>query len=210
MHLYFHPLSTYSQKTIIAFHEKATKFTPEVVQTMDPAALAAYKKIYPLGKIPLLVDADRTIPESSIIIEYLDQRVPGGPRLIPADADVGRRVRFHDRMFDLYLNNPCATIFFDSLKPEAHRDAAAVAKARETIDTIYAYLDDHLAKNTFAVGDTFSMADCAAAAPLGYLRRLHPFASRPRVSAYWNRLSERPSVVRVLEDAKPYLAKMAG
>jgi glutathione S-transferase len=155
------------------------------------------------------VDADRTIPESSIIIEYLDQRVPGGTRLIPADPDVSRRVRFHDRIFDLYLNNPCATIFFDGLKPEGQRNPGAVAEARETIEAVYAYLDDHLAKSTWAVGDAFSMADCAAAPALGYLRNLHPFASRPRITAYWNRLAERPSVVRVLDEAKPYLAKMS-
>jgi glutathione S-transferase len=205
MHLYFNPLSTYSQKVLIALYEKDIAFTPQIV-TRDPDALAAYRKVYPLGKIPLLVDADRTIPESSIIIEYLDQRVPKGPRLIPADPDASRRVRFHDRIFDLYLNDSVTTIFFDGRKPPEKRDADAVTKSKETIDTIYRYLDEHLARNAWAYGDSFSMADCAAAPAFGYLRMVHPFASHPRVSAYWNRLAERPSIQRVLAEAKPLLA----
>jgi glutathione S-transferase len=211
MHLYFHPLSTYSQKALIALYEKGIRFTPEIVRVSDPQARAAYKKMYPLGKIPLLVDADRTIPESSILIEYLDQRVPcsaGVPRLIPSDPDEARRVRFHDRMFDLYLNDPVVTLFFDGRKPAEKRDAEACTKARETIDVIYDYLENHLAKNTWAYGETFTMADCAAAPALGYLRMLHPFATRPRISAYFNRLTERPSFARVLDEAKPYLSTM--
>jgi glutathione S-transferase len=205
MHLYFFPLSTYSQKTLIALYEKSVSFSPQVVALNDAEARAAYKKLYPLGKVPLLVDADRTIPESSIIIEYIDQRVPTGPRLVPLDADAGRRVRFHDRMFDLHLNEPARTLIFDRIRPEK-RDAEATAKAKETIDVVYTYLDEHLAKNTWAYGDTFTMADCAAAPPLFYLRTLHPFEKHARVNAYWNRLVERPSIARVFAEAKPGLA----
>ena len=208
MHLYFNPLSTYSQKTLIALYEKDVRFTSEMVWTIDPASHAAYKKIYPLGKVPLLVDGDRTIPESSIIIEYIDQKVATGPRLIPSDPEASRRVRFHDRMFDLYLNNPVTALFFDSRKPPEKQNAEATASARETIDHMYDYLDGHLAKNTWAYGDTFTMADCSAAPALGYLRTIRPFNTRPHLSAYWNRLAERPSFVRILEEAKPYLAKM--
>ncbi|HEY2517071.1 MAG TPA: glutathione S-transferase family protein [Polyangiaceae bacterium] len=210
MHLYFHPLSTYSQKTLIALYEKDVRFTPEVVSTLDPVSRAAYKKIYPLAKLPLLVDADRSIPESSIIIEYIDQRIagPAAARLIPSDPEASRRVRFHDRMFDLYLNNPVSTLFFDSRKPPEKQNPEAAASARETIEHVYDYLENHLAKNTWAYGDTFTMADCAAAPALGYLRMIQPFSSRPRISTYWNRLAERPSFARVLEEAKPYLSKM--
>jgi glutathione S-transferase len=207
MHLYFHPLSTYSQKVLIALYEKDVRFTPEIVSVIDPEARAAYKKVYPLAKVPLLVDADRTIPESSIIIEYLDQRVPTGPRLIPADPDDGRRVRFHDRMFDLYMNDPAFTLIFEPRREASKRSDELIAGAKERIDVMYEFLESHLAKNTWAYGDSFSMADCAAAPPLGYLRQIHPFGSRPRISAYFNRLVERPSFARVLEEAKPYLAK---
>jgi glutathione S-transferase len=208
MHLYFNHVSPYSQKTLIALYEKGVTFTPHLVNVMEPEGRAAYRKLYPLGKLPLLVDEDRTIPESSIVIEYVDQRFSAGPRLIPADPEGGRRVRFHDRMFDLYLTDQVGTIFFDGRKPPEKRNEEAVAKARETIDVMYAYLDGHLAKNTWAYGDTFSMADCAAAPALGYLRGIQPFAKHERITAYWGRLSERPSVARVLAEAAPFLAAM--
>lgn len=206
MHLYFTPLSTYSQKALIALYEKGIRFTPHHVNLGDPEARAAYRKLYPLGKVPLLVDEDRTIPESSILIEYLDQRFEAAPRLIPADPESARRVRFHDRMFDLYLNDPCVRIFFDGRKPPEKRDPEGVAKARETIATLYEYMEGHFAKNTWAYGEAFSLADCAAAPALGYLQTLQPFAKHERVSAYWRRLAERPSIARVLAEAKPHLA----
>jgi glutathione S-transferase len=205
MHLYFYPLSTYSQKALIGLYEKGIRFTPHHVNLADAEARAAYRKLYPLGKVPLLVDEDRTIPESSILLEYVDQRFEAGPRLIPADPESARRVRFHDRMFDLYLNESALKIFFDGRKPPEKRDPEVVAKARETLDVLYQYMDGHFAKNTWAYGDSFSLADCAAAPPLAYLQQLHPFSKHERVSAYWQRLAERPSVARVLAEAKPLL-----
>ncbi len=194
MKLYYHPLSTYSQKTLIALHEKGASFEREIVELMNPEKRAAYQKLYPLGKIPVLVDGDKLIPESSIIIEYLETAVSGGTRLIPEDRETARKVRFHDRTNDLYLDDPAVSIIFE-------RD---VAKAKETLDITYRFLDKQLDKRTWLVGETFTMADCAAAPPLGYLRQLYPFDAFPNVVAYWNRLAERPSVRRTLDEAKPY------
>ena len=209
MKLYYHPLSTYSQKALIAFHEKGVAFEPQIVNLTDPAARAEYEKLYPLGKIPSLVRDDGWfIPESTIIIEYLEGHFPQGERLIPADRDEARQVRFMDRMFDLYVNESFVKVFFDMRKPEAERDPKGVAAAKKVLDTMYGYMDRHLAGRTWLVGETFSMAECAAAPPLGYLRAVHPFEGRPNVAAYWSRLEARPSVARVLEEARPYLAAM--
>lgn len=211
MRLHFHPLSTYSQKVLIAFHEKGVPFEPAIVDLMDPAARAAYGQLYPLGKIPALVrDDGRFIPESTIIIEYLEGAFPQGTRLIPADPELARQVRFMDRMFDHYVNDPFVRIFFDARRPAAERDPAGVAAARATIDKIYTFLDRHLAERTWLVGDGFSMGECAAAPPLGYLRMTHPFEAWPNVVAFWRRLESRPSVARVLEEARPHLAAMLG
>jgi glutathione S-transferase len=208
MKLYFHPLSTYSQKTLIALYEKEAKFTPEIVNLFDPEKAAEYRRMYPVGKIPVLVDDKNFIPESSIIIEYIDGKLDSGPRLIPRDSEHARRTRFHDRTADLYVNDPGATVFFDARKPEGARDPKAVAKAREILDLSFKHLDEHLAKRTWLVGDAFSMADCALAPPLGYLRNTHPFSKYANLTAYWNRVAERPSVRRVLEEARPYLEQL--
>jgi glutathione S-transferase len=209
--LYYHPLSTYSQKVLIAFREKGVAFEPQIVNLTDPAVRAEYEKVHPLGKIPSLVRDDGWfIPESTIIIEYLEGHFPQGERLIPADRDEARQVRFMDRMLDLYVNESFVKVFFDMRKAEAERDPKGVAAAKKVLDTMYGYMDRHLAGRTWLVGETFSMAECAAAPPLGYLRAVHPFEGRQNVAAYWSRLEARPSVARVLEEARPYLAAMMG
>lgn len=213
MKLYFLPVSSYSQKVLIAFYEKGVAFTPEVVTPFDPPEKkAAYKEINAYGKVPTLVlDDGHKIPESSIIIEYLEDEFGGsGTRLIPTDKTHARQTRFFDRIFDLYFNSPMQTIFFDSRKPEAERNPAAVAAARATLDISYKAFDKHFEKKTWAMGDAFTMADCAAAAALNYLSMLHPFESYKHLTAYAHRLAERPSVKRVRDEAKPMLAKMMG
>jgi glutathione S-transferase len=211
MRLYYFPPSTYSQKVLIALREKKVDFIPEIVDLFTPESRAAYKKVYPLLQVPVLVDGERLVPESSIIIEYVDTRVrAGAPRLIPEDPELGRAVRFHDRVFDLYVNEQARALFFDARKPAEERRPDVVAKAKEILDVTYAFLDKHLAGKTWATGDAFSMADCAAAPPLNYLRRLHPYSAYPNLSSYFHRLVERPSFARVLEEARPYLEAMKG
>jgi glutathione S-transferase len=207
--LYYHPLSTYSQKTLMAFQEKGVSFTPEIVDLTSPESREAYKKIYPLAKLPLLIlDDGWAIPESSIIIEYLDTHFDSGTRLIPEDKDLARRARYHDRQFDLYVNESFQKVFFDGFRPESERDPKGVAAAKERLDVMYTFLEKHFARNTWALGDTFSMADCAAAPCLAYLLSTYPFQAYPHLTAYWGRLAERPSFKKVLAQAEPYLAKM--
>jgi glutathione S-transferase len=209
MKLHHHPLSTYSQKALIALYEKNVDFASEIIDLFDPEKRAAYKRFYPLGKIPVLVDGDRFIPESSIIIEYVEGKSETGTRLIPRDPEQARRTRFHDRLADLYVNDPTAFLFLDSQKPEAQRESARVTQAKERLDASFQYLDGHLGKRSWLVAEAFTMADCALAPPLAYLRNMYPFAAYPSLTAYWNRLAERPSVRRVLDEAAPYLARFA-
>jgi len=211
MKLYYNPISSYSQKALVAFQEKKVSFTPEIVDFGNADARKAYEKVNPLGKVPLLVlDDGHVIPESSIIIEYLDTHFDTGTRLVPADQDLARQTRFYDRVFDLYVNGPFQKIFFDGRKPEAERDPAGVAQARATLEKSYALCDKHFAKHTWANGVDFSMADCAAAPSLGYARMVLPFGGHKHLEAYWNRLAERPSFAKVQADAAPFLAKVLG
>ncbi len=209
MKLHYHPLSTYSQKTLMAFHEKQVAFTPELVTLTDPTSRAAFLKINPIGKMPVLVLEDGwKIPESSIIIEYLDSHFSTGTRLIAEDKDLARRTRFHDRMADLYVNDSLTKIFFDGRKPEAERDPKGVAAARERLELVFGMVDNHLAKRTWMMDDAFSMADCALAPCLGYARMLHPFDKWKHLTAYAGRVMERPSFAKVHAEAAPYLAKL--
>src|SRR5258708_10128265 len=90
----------------MALYENDTPFEPHIVDLADETSSAALKKIWPIGKFPVLRDEarDRTIPESSIIIEYLAQHYPGETELVPADAQLARQTRMRDRFFDLNSN----------------------------------------------------------------------------------------------------------
>ena len=206
--LHYNVASTYSQKVLLAFFEKGVEFTPVSISLFDPAARAEYQKLYPLAKIPLLTGEEIFIPESTILIEFLEDEFPhSGTKLIPDEKTAARRVRFKDRVTDLYLNNPVAEIFFDSLKPKEQRNPEAVAKARETIDVAYGYMEESLSKNPLAGSTEFNMADCAAFAPLFYAQKIHPFAQHKHINAYFGRLMARPSVTRLMVELLPALEK---
>jgi glutathione S-transferase len=204
MKLYYNPISTYSQKALIAFYEKGIDFEPHIVKLMDPADLAKYRDVYPMGKIPCLVlDDGHLIPESSIIIEYIDDM--GAPRLIDGDSEQTRKIRFKDRMIDLYLDDSIVTLLFQGMKPEDQRDPERMKTAKFRIDTMYSFMEAEFEKHPFASGEQFSMADCAAAPALFYAEQAAPFAAYKNVSAYWERLKQRPSVKRTQEEARPAL-----
>lgn len=211
MKLYYSPVSSYSMKTLMAFFEKDVPFEGSVVNLMDPAARAEYEKIHPLAKVPYLrVEADQLhIPESTIIVEYLEQKYPNkGTRLIPADPDAARQVRMRDRFFDCYINEPMQKIFFDGLRPAGKNDPFGVEQAKKTLKTAYTMAEQWFIKGPWAMGDDFTLADCAAAAPLFYARNVLPYDDHKNLTAYANRLVERPSFQRVLGEAMPVLQKM--
>ena len=211
MKLYHHPVSSYSQKALMAFYEKGIDFEPAVVNLMTPEGRAEYSKINPLEKIPFLKDEARdwAVPESSIIIEYLEDTFPDkGTRLIPTDKTLARQTRFLDRMFDLYLNDQVQKVLFDKMKPEEKRDPAGVETAKKRLHAFYSLMDKDMGKRTWAIGDDFSMADCAAASPLFYAKNVYPYDDHPNIVAYAKRLHERPSYKRILDQALPMLEKM--
>lgn len=211
MKLYYNPVSTYSQKALMGFYEKQVEFEPQVVNLGDAASKEKYRKIYPMGKVPLLMRDDGwLIPESTIILEFLDGNFSKGTKLIPDDKEKARQTRFFDRMCDLYIDDSIVTLFFEGLKPEGQRNQEAMEKARFRATTMYEFLDKHLEGKTWLMGDSFTMADCAAAPGLGYATQVFPFAQYKNLTSYWNRLSERPSYQKVMKEAAPVLAQFKG
>jgi glutathione S-transferase len=205
--LYFHPLSSFCHKVLIALYETGTPFEPSIVDLMGNAA--EFKKIWPIGKIPVLRDEakDRTIPETSIIIEYLAQYFPGQTQLFPQDRDLCRQMRLRDRFYDLYLHVPMQKIVVDRLRPAGKNDPYGVEEAREMMRTSLGMIDDDMAKNRWAMGESFTMADCAAAPALFYADMVMPYReTHKNAAAYLDRLKQRPSYARVLKEAEPYFA----
>jgi len=201
---YYHPISSYCQKALVAMYEKHIVFEPQLVALMDPEARAQYREVYPMGKVPLLVAGDDNfIPESSIIIEYLDSIAE--PKLIFGDAEQRRKIRFKDRMYDLYLNDSVSTLLFQSMKPEAERDQERIDTSKFRIDTMYGFMEQELGQQSYSNGEEFGMADCAATPALFYAQRVAPFGGYENISAYWDRLASRPSISRVIREAEPHI-----
>jgi glutathione S-transferase len=206
LHLYSHPLSSFCHKVLIALYENSTAFEHHIVDLMGDAS--AFKKLWPIGKIPVLRDEarDKTVPETSIIIEYLQQHMPGPVTLIPGDVDPAREVRLQDRFYDLYVQLPMQKCMLDRMRPEGKHDPLGVEEARTLLRIAYGMIDAEMARKTWAAGGDFTMADCAAAPALFYANMCVPFAEWRNVAAYFERLRARPSYARVLKEAEPYFA----
>lgn len=211
--LHYHPLSSYCWKVLVGLYENDTPFTPHLVDLSDPAARAALTRLTPFCKFPVLRDdaRDRTVPESTIILEYLAQHYPGKVQLVPADADRALDVRAADRFYDLHVHTPLQKIVGDKLRPEGMKDPHGVEQARATLAVAYAEIDRQMATRAWATGDAFTLADCAAMPALHYANRVQPLGEGHRSArAYLGRLMERPSVVRVMAQAAPYLHMFPG
>jgi glutathione S-transferase len=203
--LYAHPFSSYCQKVLVALYENATPFEWRTLSMDDPAPMEELAARWPMRRFPVLIDAGRTIPESTIIIEHLAVHHPGPVRLLPADPAEALEVRFMDRFFDNYVSTPVQKIVFDCFRDEGERDVRGVADARAMLDTAYAWLDRVMAEREWAAGEHFSLADCGAAPFLFYADWTHRInESFTHVIAYRKRLLARPSFARAVDEARPY------
>jgi len=207
--LYYHPLSSFCQKVLIALYENDTPFDPHLVDLGNEASRADFLKVWPVGQFPVLQDdaKGQMVPESTIIIEYLAEHYPGRTQLVPAQADLARQTRLRDRFYDHHVHHHMQKIVGDRLRPAGNKDPYGVEKAKMRMKTTFDLIDAEMATQTWAMGDAFSMADCAAAPALFYANLVVPFGDTHRnVAAYFDRLMKRPSFARAVAEAKPYLA----
>ncbi|MGZ3653103.1 MAG: glutathione S-transferase family protein [Bdellovibrionota bacterium] len=203
--LYIHPLSSFCHKVLFPFYENGVKFRAETLNLQDRDASADFYRDWPLGKIPLLRDKDQVIPESTVILEYVDQNYPGPMKLFPADPAACREARLWDRILDSYVHIPMQNIVANQLRPEGLRDALNVAEAKDWMSKSYDLLERRLESRKWILGHDLSVADCAALPALFYGGVVHPFAkTHPNIAAYFERLYALPSVKRTLEEAKPF------
>ncbi len=205
--LHFHPLASFCWKALIALYENGTPFTPNSIDLGNPAERAALLKLWPLGKFPVLRDEARnqTVPESSVIIEYLDRYYPGRTKFIPDDPELALQTRLRDRFYDLYVHLPMQKIMADRRRPDGSKDSQGVEEARAQLRTSYNMIEQQMSDGGWAMGNDFSLADCAALPPLFYGNMVEPFGSdNKNLTAYFERLKARRSIARVIEEAEPY------
>jgi glutathione S-transferase len=205
MKLYAHPFSSYCQKVLIALYENATPFELRMLGPDNPQAMAEHAAVWPLKRMPVIVDGPRTVIEASIIVEYLDLYHPGRVQFVPSDARAALEVRTMDRFFDNYVMTPMQRIVFDVIRSPDARHPPTVRESHELLDTSYRWLNDTLKGREWASGGAFSLADCAAAPALFYSDWVHPIdPSLSELCAYRKRLLARPSFARAVDEARPY------
>jgi glutathione S-transferase len=208
--LYFHPLSSFCHKALIALYENDTPFEPVVVNFADERSRADFTAVWPMAKMPVLEDEGRghVVAESTTIVEYLDVFHPGPTRLVPADPDRAWQVRMWDRVFDNYLELPLQKIVSNAIRPPGTApDELGIAQAQAQIRQAYRLLEDRLITTAWAIGPSFTLADCGAAPALFYANTIVPIgAAEKKLAAYLDRLMARPSYARILKEAEPFFS----
>lgn len=203
LELFAHPFSSYCQKALIAFYENDIPFTYRMME--DPGVGEELASLWPMKRFPILRENGRSVIETTIIIEYLQLHHPGRVKLIPEDPDLAVEARMLDRLFDNYVMTPQGKFVFDALRPPEARDPFGVEEARKMLDTSYEWLDRRMNGRIWAVGDRFTLADCAAAPSLFYADWTHRIPERfEHLAAYRARLLERPSFARAVEEARRF------
>jgi glutathione S-transferase len=203
--LYYHPLSSYCHKVLIALYEHGVDFEKRIIDLGNAEEKAELQALWPIGKFPVFRDhtAQFDVAESTIIIEYLDHYFAGQTRLIPGNWDTALEVRLWDRICDNYLQTPVQQIVLDRIIGANGN----LTPQRSTLQTVYGMLDRQLATSTWLASDEFSLADCAAAPALFYASTLERFPEEQRhLNAYFDRLMDRPSVQQVIDEARPYFS----
>lgn len=204
--LYYHPLSSFCHKVLIALYEASIPFEPVLVDLADEKSSALFQALWPIGKFPVLRDEarDRIIPESTVIIGYLDARYAKG-RFIPTDTEAAWQVQLWDRFYDHYVHHPMQKVVGDNLRPADKRDPFGVEQAKAQMRTAFDMAEKAMQSGTWAAGEEFTLADCAAAPALFYGNLVAPFAdAHKNLAAYFDRLMARPSYARALREAEPY------
>ena len=199
-----HPFSSYTQKVLIALWSDETPFDYRMLDQDHPENFEELKRHSPFGLFPLLLDGGRPVIETTCIIEHLQAHHPGPNRWIP-EGELGRRVRLLDRFFDLYVMGNMQLPVADRLRPEGAQDPYGVSRARERLHVAYDWLEANLGDGPWAAGEQFTLTDCAAAPSLFYADWVEEIGpARPRLSDYRARLLEHPTVVRAVDEGRPY------
>jgi glutathione S-transferase len=203
--IYGHPFASFVWKPLIALYERDVAFELRMVDPDHPDNQTRIADLSPAGQFPALVDGAREVTQSNCVIEYLDLYHGDAPPMIPSDPREALEAREMADVFDDYVQAPMQRIVGDALRGKDERDARGVADARSMLERSYAWLERRLRDRQWAACGRFTIADCSAAPALFYADWTHPIPPRrPALAAYRERLLARPSVARVVDEARPY------
>ncbi|MDY6946952.1 MAG: glutathione S-transferase family protein [Pseudomonadota bacterium] len=205
LRIYGHPFAAFYWKVLIAAYERNVPFEFLMIDGDHPENAQAIARLAPTGQFPVLLDGARTVIESAAIIEYLDLHHSNASPMVPADPRAAIEARQMDSIFDDYVMSPLSRMVFNVLRPEDKRDPHLPAEMQATLDKSYAWLNQWMSGRTWAANDSFGLADCAAAPALFYAHWGYPIAqSHTALRDYRARLLARPSIARVIDEARPW------
>ncbi len=205
LELYGHPFASFVWKPLIALYERNVAFTFRMIDGNHPENQACIAELSPTGQFPALMDGTRSVVESNAIIEYLDLYHGEAARLVSADSGEALEARMMADVFDDYIHVPMQRIVGDALRAKGESDPRGVADAHALLERSYAWLDKRLKGLDWAACGRFTIAECAAAPALFYSDWVHPIPEPlTALAAYRARLLARPSVARVVDEARPY------
>ena len=204
---WYHPFSSFCRKALIGLYEAGIEPEKVEVDFGDPKSRDAFFAVWPVGKFPVLRDeaSGELLPESTIIIEWVADNHPE-LGLIPAEAKAARECRMLDRFFDFEIHQPMQRIVADYLRPEDKRDPFGQAQDRAKLHKGYGIAEGLLGDGPWAMGETFTLADCSAQPALHFANRIEPLDGHPKLKTYLERLYARPSVGRTMDEARPFEA----
>lgn len=170
-----------------------------------------YLAINPLGKAPCLeTDAGEGIPESYVILEYLEDVHPE-PSLLKGTPEQRARIRLIARLADLYVMGPMQALF-GQLNP-AVRDAAVTQAQLDKLAQGLSWVEGYLGEDGHAAGKDFSLADCVLVPCLIWipilthgLGRPELASAHPKLAAYTERVMRNPAVAKVWAEMEKAIA----
>lgn len=205
--LFGHPFASYVWKPLIALYERKVDFTFRIIDQDHPENAIRIAELSPTGQFPALVDGTVEITQSNAIIEYLDLHYGTVSPMVPADPREALECRMMADVFDDYVMFPMQQIVGNALRAEHEKDPRGLADAHAMLEKSYAWLNKRLEGKTWAASNRFTIADCAAAPALLYSDWVHPIPeTHTALAAYRARVLARPSVARVVDEARPFRA----
>ena len=205
MKLYSLDLSPYAVRVRAAIYSK--NLPVEIVAPPASGTQSAeYLAINPMGKVPVLIGADGfTLPESDTIVEYLADAFPDAG-LRPATAEGKAQARLIARIAELYIM-PCVGVLFPHMDPKS-RDQAVVDAGLETLKGALVHLNVFLGDGPYAVGDSFTTADCALVGPMFFVQMAGMVFGKSDLTAGLLKLDAYASVMQMDATSQKLVAEM--
>ena len=212
-------VSPFVRKVLVVLAEKGAEFTLDPVNPFSPPP--DFADISPLKRIPVLRDSDvpepNTLPDSSVICDYLDRKFPNPP-LYPGDAFARARAMWFEEYADTVLGQTVGPgLFFERIvkkllgqKPD---EGVCAVTMNDKLPPLFDYLEKEIGGNAYLVGNAFSIADIGVCTMLVNMQHAGETVDArrwPKFAAYSANILARPSFAKCVEAESRFIARVRG